>query len=519
METGKTLFVTGPNGVGKSGLLAQIGRELARKGANVETFFGNRHIQFQSDDIDQIGQSLEQLQIQLRNHVTRYRHPWGEQHMKSVLRRVIHLQAQATHDIVQKQEEGACFEAAKESHPQILPTINAIFEAARLQVRIDLTVGGLRARRGNAIYGIDRLSDGERAALLLVGAVLIQPANSFILVDEPERHLNPAITGALLAALVRSRSDIGFVFASHDIELIKWLRPEQIIHLRGSIVMHNEPEDRRFDLTLLGSDDELPEELRSAILGSRHLLLLVEGETSSEDQALYRHVYPEWNVVARGGCETVVNGVKALAKNGSFHWLHTAGIIDRDGRAPDEQAALALERIFCLPVPTIENMFLHPQLLEIMADLIHQLTGGASGPDRMAALRGQIPTMLHDKKREFVVKRLVWEANRRNDAQKISPRSVKEGQQEIPAIDLNMIRSTLEDDFDTVMAGHDVLAAIQEIPLKILANQIVQCLGYNNFGQYASSVLSHLERQTPVGNVILDSLRAALPVLPAPNDR
>lgn len=517
LETGKTIFATGPNGVGKSSFLAEIDRAIGQNSAHAEIFFGNRHIQFQSSDIDHVGQSLEAFQRQLQEHVTRYHHPWGELHLKSVVRRIGDLQAQAVHDIVQAQESGVKFEDAKAAHPQVLRAINSIFETARLPVRIVVTGGVLRATRGSTEYGIERLSDGERAALLLVGAVLIQPPDSFILIDEPERHLNPAISGALLAALTRGRGDLGFVFASHDLELLEWLRPTQVIHLHDSSVISVNPERRQYDMTQLPERDDIPEELRSAILGSRRRLLLVEGEASSEDKALYGQIYPEWSVVARGGWETVVNDVKALHGNRNYHWFHVAGIIDRDGRDAVERKALADDRIYCLPVPMIENLFLHQVALEQMASSLHQLKGGPTGTQRIANLKAEIPRLMQESKDDVIIKQLVWEANRRNSAQKVSARSIKDGQNEIPAIDLTTLRARLSAEFDAAASSADPFMVLWEIPVKnsSLPSRIAELLGFDSFKDYKTSVLKQIEINSHAGKTILGSLRGIMPVLPS----
>lgn len=515
LETGKTIFVTGPNGVGKSSLLAEISHEARRNGARVETFFGSREIKFQSDDVDQVGQSLDQLESQLQHSVTRFRHPWGEQHLKSVVRRLVDLQAQATHDIFQAQEDGATFEEARARYPLAINSANGIFEAARLPIQIKLTAGRLRAQRDNVEYGINRLSDGERAALLLVGAVLVQPADSFIFIDEPERHLNPGISGALLAALIRARVDLGFVFASHDLQLLEWLRPEQVIHLRDSSIIRSDPESRRYDMTLLMADDGISEELRSAVLGSRRMLLLVEGETSSEDQALYGHIYPAWNVVARGGWETVVNGVKALHGNQKYHWLHTAGIIDRDGRDAAEQISLSEDHIFCLPVPMIENLFLHHVVLEEMASKIHELKGGMTGAERIAQLKDQLQQILQNCKEDIIVKRLVWEANRRNSGQKVSAKSIRQGQTEIPRIDLSEIKAQLATEFDAAVSAGNPTTMLLEIPVKnsAIPNRVARHLGFDDFKDYTRAVLRQIEIGSHAGKTILEILRAIMPTL------
>ncbi len=219
-------------------------------------------------------------------------------------------------------------------------------------------------------YTIDLLSDGERAGLLLICSALVQPTNSFLLIDEPERHLNPSISGPLISAIVRARPDIGYVLATHDLQLIEWLHPSRILHVRDSNIISapgSPVEAREYSISVLDSKGDIPEELRYALLGSRRALLLVEGTNTSEDKVLYSLIYPDWNVVAKGGCDTIISSVSALEGNGAYHWLKVAGIVDRDGREQIEILALTGKGIFTLPVPTIENIFCVKEIVRAMA--------------------------------------------------------------------------------------------------------------------------------------------------------
>lgn len=517
IRTGETIVVTGPNGVGKSALLAEIARDLGRRDVAVETFFGNRQVYFDSDEVDQIGRSVEQFRLQLRQNVTRFRHPWGEVHLKSIVRRIINMQTQSAYNIITAQQNGMNLREALDHYPQIVAAINSIFATARLPVRIIIADGVLRAQRESYQYGIERLSDGERAALLIVGAVLVQPPDSYIIIDEPERHLNPAIAGALLAGLVRARSDLGYIFATHDLELLEWLDPSQIIHLRNSQVMQGEPDQRQFDLYVLTREEGLPEELRFAVLGSRRLVILVEGSAASEDKALYAHIYPSWDIVARGGWEAVANGVRALRGNRLYHWLHAVGIVDRDGRDDAERASLARDQIFCLPVPTIENLFLHPIAIEAMAARMHELKGGPTGAVRVQALKQALNTLLPNCKEDIIVRRLIWEGNRLLSEQKLSYRSVQSGQTEIGPISLNLIRQRLDSDFDEAIARGDPLATLLGIPIKnsSIPNRIAVELGFDNFKDYSRAILHQIDIGSPAGETMLKELTAFMPKLPA----
>ncbi len=515
LATGEITVVTGPNGVGKSALLGEIARSCG-EGDIVETFFGGRSVMFDTENVDQVEQNLQTMSQYIRQNTTRYRQPHRDQQFKTVMRRIINAQTQSSEDVFKAVESGLSLPHAKLAHPRPLDTINSIFATALLPIEIILRDGVLKAKRGMSEYGIDRLSDGERAALLIAGAVVVRPVDSFIVVDEPERHLNPSISGALLSAAVRARPDVGYIFATHDLQLIQWLRPSQVVHVRDSIVTEPLSEKRRFDIAILAGENDLPEELRYAILGTRQRLLLVEGAATSEDQALYRHIYPGWNVIARGGWETVSTGVRSLSSNSDYHWLTAVGIIDGDGRDESERSRLAQDHIYCLPVPTIENLFLHPAVLENMAIAAHELQGDDNGTERLAKLNEQLPALLADSKLDVVARRVVWEGNRLLSDRKLSVKAVKKGQLVFDAIDFSLLRTRIENEFDTTVNASKPVYALNKLPIKntSIPKPVAEALGFDNFVKYKRAVLKQIESGSDAGIAIKEALKATLPNLP-----
>jgi energy-coupling factor transporter ATP-binding protein EcfA2 len=480
----------------------------------VETFFGSRQIQFQNDEVDQVGQNLKLFQSQLNSNVTRYRHPWGEQHLKSVVRRVLNQDSQTNSNVVDQIEQGADPQVALVDKVRTIRAINGVFASARLPVSFYLEDGGLRARRGQAAYNIDRLSDGERAALLVAGAVLIRPKDSFIVIDEPERHLNPAIAGPLLSALVRVRTDLCFIFSTHDLNLLSWLQPNSIIHLRDSDLITEQPEKRRYDYSVLAKGNDVPEELKFAILGTRRSLLLVEGTATSEDQSLYGHLYPDWNIVAKGSCESVIAGVKALGSHNDYHWLRVAGIIDGDGRGIDQAQAFAGQNLYTIPVPTIENLFLHANVLSEMADAAHELFAGQTGGQRIASVEAILPGTLSRARDEIIARRIVWTAQRLATTNMVSVKNVKNGSAtEVSAIDLAPIRAQAEAEFANAVGEEPTIASLQTLPIKATSvpQDVVTVLGFSGFDLYKQAVLGQIEADTPRGRAIKAALQPILP--------
>lgn len=509
------MVIAGPNGVGKSALLSEIARGIGNGQSEiVETFFGSRQIQFQNEEVDQVGQNLKHFQLQLNSNVTRYRHPWGEQHLKSVVRRVLNQDSQTNSDMIDQMEKGATPQSVLGNKMRTIKAINAAFASARLPVQFCLEDGGLRARRGQATYNIDRLSDGERAALLVAGAVLIRPKDSFIVIDEPERHLNPAISGPLLSALVRVRPDLGFIFSTHDLNLLSWLQPQTIIHLRNSDLITENPEQRRYDYSVLTHTDDVPDALKFAILGTRKSLLLVEGTATSEDQALYGHLYPDWSIVANGSCEAVVSHVKAISKHRDYHWLRVAGLIDGDGRSSDETQMLAAENIYTLPVPTIENLFLHPIVLAQMTDGAHEWFGGPTGPERIAAIEAALFNIIDRAKDDIIARRVVWMAQHVAAKNMVSVRDVRKGlATQVPAVDLITLRKQAETEFGHAVSAGPMISTLQVLPIKATAvpSHVVTSLGFKSFNDYKTAVLRQIETESPRGKVIKAALQSIAP--------
>lgn len=287
VQQGKVVMIAGPNGTGKSSLLHAVARS-AGSPRDVEVFSGHRQIHFNSDDIDTVGQSLDQFPMQLFQnlpHHNRFRSAWGEQHLKSVIKRVLNRQVQDNHEIINlARETGRSIDDITAERPQALTLLNSVLETAGLPVRIVLAEGGLRAQRGEVTYGVDQLSDGERAALLLAGAVLVRPNQTTIAIDEPERHLHPSIAGPLIAATVRARPDLAFILATHDLGLVEVLEPSVLVHVLDSFVQPGTAppgyETRVYSLSITTGGEGISEELRRAILGSRRSLLLVEGDVT-----------------------------------------------------------------------------------------------------------------------------------------------------------------------------------------------------------------------------------------------
>jgi ABC-type ATPase involved in cell division len=393
VEDGTVQFIAGPNGVGKSALLHQLFR-TNNQDRTIELLPGHRQITFPNDDIDQIGFTIEQLHTNMKvggDAFSRFRGAWGDAHLKSFIKRALQRDADTNYKIAELVRNKQNTDAFISGNPSIVRSINSVFTAARLNIQIETEDGRFKAVRGGNSFKVDVLSDGERAALLLVCAILSQKKDGILLIDEPEKHLNAAISGPLIASAIQTRPDLAFILSSHDLELIKWVKPKQIVHVRNSHLEASpypgSPEQRTYDIDLLDPADGVSEEIKQAVLGSKERILFVEGTSTSDDRLLYSVIYKDRSVVARGGWETVVNNVRVLRQNGAYAWLSVSGMIDNDGRNSDEKEAFQAEDIYCVDAPTIENLFMHHSIIEIMAIEVHKFFGGATPEQRLEEIK------------------------------------------------------------------------------------------------------------------------------------
>ena len=85
-------------------------------------------------------------------------------------------------------------------------------------------------------------------------------------------------------------------------------------------------------------------------------VVFVEGEKGGKDHAIYQSIYRNYHVVPRSGCQRVIESVRALKLNASFHHISVFGLIDRDYRTDAEIQGLADSGGFCIDVAEIENI-------------------------------------------------------------------------------------------------------------------------------------------------------------------
>ena len=153
------------------------------------------------------------------------------------------------------------------------------------------------------------------------------PQNSFIIVDEPENHLNPAIYNKIWEKLISIREDCQFIFISHTIDFITARTNYEIVTIKN----YSFPD--KFEFSFFGEDlDSIQLQYIVEILGSRKTLLFCEGTKSDYDYQIYESIFGNtYTVIPVGNCTTVKKCVEVCNKNIIANNIKLAiGIIDFD---------------------------------------------------------------------------------------------------------------------------------------------------------------------------------------------
>lgn len=220
-------------------------------------------------------------------------------------------------------------------------------------------------------YPAYQLSDGEKVTLYLIADVMQTPADSYIIVDEPETYLHKSIVNKLWDLLEneRRKDRCVFVYLTHNIEFAVSRHAKKIW-----IKSYNTKEDLGWDIKEI-PDNDIPPELFFEILGSRRPILFCEGvkekDKTCSDAQIYEVLYPQFTIKPVSSCKDVINYTKAFnaIPNNS---CKAYGIIDADFRTVDQLKKLSEANIYALTVSEVENLFLSEAFLKGMAEWLHR---------------------------------------------------------------------------------------------------------------------------------------------------
>lgn len=234
--------------------------------------------------------------------------------------------------------------------------------------RILVEGGRMMAARRDApadAYATSRLSDGERAVLFYIAALLLAPRGAVVMIDSPEMFMHPASMAALWNRLEQLRPDCAFVYTTHDLDFAASRGDAPVVWVRAY-----DPATTTWTYDLLPPDAGFGPEIYAALIGARKPVLFIEGDgLHSIDSKLYPLVFRDYTVRSLGSCNKVIEAVRSFNDLSDFHHMAALGIVDRDRRDDREVEYLRGRHIMVPNVAEVENLMLIEEVVRTMAEL------------------------------------------------------------------------------------------------------------------------------------------------------
>lgn len=495
IRTGDILFVLGANGTGKSSLMHQLYVQSQPNSRWICAHRANWLTSNMPDFTPSSKRSTEQHMVAAdSNQEARYIDRFGAQRAHMTIFELLDAQNVRARSITAAVDASDLDTAVKRSLTEApLATINTLLRMSNIPIKIDVIENEqmVASKNGGAPYSIAQLSDGERNALLIAGAVLTAKTGMMLLIDEPERHLHRSIISPLLSLLFKKRIDCAFVVATHDLNLPMDNEAARVLLIRSSV--HEGPYARYWEADLLEPGASLDDEIKRDIIGSRRKILFIEGQESSLDKPLYSLIFPMISVIAKENCKAVEQAVMGLRSVNALAWVNAWGIIDGDGQSAERVADLEERGIFALPFYSVESIYYHPYVLEKVAIRLAKILGVDARVRYEAALDAGV-CKVRQNLRHMVLKTSTRLVRDRFLDQLPTTQSVADGQPVSITIDTEAIVADKYKAYELYLNERDWTGIVTSCPVRESGalDAMARAIGYQNRTDYEAAVCTML---------------------------
>nr|WP_238939137.1 ATP-binding cassette domain-containing protein [Pseudomonas fragi] len=366
LEVGGVFYILGANGAGKSTLLYEWAKTSEGNiliAGNREVIFGSAAVSISAAEAKQYNGYMEN-DIQYSNSARHSRSNHNnEMRLKNIIFAMRSVGDYHNDQYRKADQQGNMAEKSMWHDTMPLTMVNSALKSASFRFSLSWSYESelMVEKEGvSAPYGIDQMSDGERAALILAATVILAKKNSTVLLDEPERHLHRSISVPLISALRGMRSDLSWVIATHDISL-----PKEDYESRKLIVY--EYSGVAWEAELMPVSAFSDSILSEAIYGARQKVLFVEGNRDSLDLSIYKALFRGVAIVPVNSCVDVRNSVVALNNIEGVHYVEARGLVDADNRA--DLHSLKEVGVFSIGLYAVESIYYHPLVLSAMLEV------------------------------------------------------------------------------------------------------------------------------------------------------
>ena len=348
-----------------------------------------------------------------------------------------------------------------------------------------------------ATYDLTYASDGERNAVVMAATVLTAPDEAVIFVDEPDRHLHPSAVVPLMTALAELRKDCLFVISTYDASLPDSNRNAGVLVVRSCTWTDGKP--TAWDIDEIEPGQPLPEEVRSALLGSRTKTIWIEGTEHSLDSRLYPILFPNADIKPSGGHGDVEKAVSALRGNSEYTRIEAYGIVDGDGRPEPPGESSDGSGIFVIDAFCVECIYYCEDAISAVA--AHQAPAvGKDADEIVEEIKQSVLSGLADERTaELMAARRSWRRISGNIVRQTpSVQDIVTSQEPNVTIEVNSpFQSELEHYRELLAAmDFDCLAGLYPLYRSSALNALPGLLGLSNRDAYENTLV-HLVSADP----------------------
>lgn len=249
---------------------------------------------------------------------------------------------------------------------QMKEIIEELFEGLEITFDTDNKTNEFECIKNGQKYHINALSEGEKSAIYYTLSVLNARDNGFIIVDEPETYLNPALFNKLWDKLEKVKSDCQFIYITHSVQFVNGRNNCQIVWIEN----YEYPANWKFKK--ISKSSEIPQQNLTEILGSKKPILFCEGiDESRDDYKIYNILFGEqFTVIPVGGCKEVIKNVKAINKSELIE-TKCYGIVDGDYHSNDVVETYRKNNVYTLPFNEIEMFYMCEEMLDATLERIY----------------------------------------------------------------------------------------------------------------------------------------------------
>ena len=342
-------------------------------------------------------------------------------------------------------------------------------------------------------YSINDASDGEKNIAYLIMATLLAPDDSFVFIDEPERHLNGALMRNLFDKLEAERSDLRFVYLTHNIDFVESRKNVALIYLEKSEAY------KKWKFKKIDDYSDISLDVILGIEGTKKDIIFCEGTRGSIDCKVLECLFPEYEIQPLSSCEQVklntrgINGKEPLFRRKAF------GLVDEDYMQRAEIDSLKNDHVFSIGYNEWENFIIRSEILEYIniSHLNKDLTLVKSEVIKHIKKAGKTAILS-----DFITKRYT----KMLYATKLS--YSKKLDEQLDAIN-NKNKSDLMDEVQKLsdkidsLTDYDKLVSI--VPAKMLLKMVAQGIGLATDDDYVDLLVKHL-KQDSAFNALVKSL-------------